>query len=138
MSEPVAIVRDYLAADPDIVATVGADWVFGGEVHPDRVDEMPRRAVVIQDAGGLGVIGQAFQRYGDARIDVTCWGTTPQEAAGTAKLVNEALKHRLLGSVETAHGMLWWAKAAGGLGSFRDPDTRWSGHMRTWQVLAED
>lgn len=68
---PRAALVAYLAADPD-VASLAENRVFGAELPEEEAVDMPRYAVVVQNAGGSG-------NYA-LRFDVRAYGATPAQA----------------------------------------------------------
>lgn len=96
---------------------------------------MPRYAVVLKEAGG-GLIGQAYQDYGDVRLDITCYGATPYQASRLSSAVYSALKHL---EREVVSGvLLHWARPSSKSTGARDPDTDWPVSVSSWQVLSAE
>jgi hypothetical protein len=134
LADPIEALVTWLKADADTAALVGTR-VFGGELPTAQNASMPRRCVVIQPAGG-GIMGNAYQDYGDFRVDVDCYGETPYEAWRTYLAVAGALKHL---NRELSEGvLLHWARASGKGVSGRDPDTDWPITFASFQVLAAE
>lgn len=135
MSDPIGAIMAALAADPDVTART-AGRIFGGELPADETRLMPRGALVVQDAGGLGVFGGGYLPYGDMRIDLVNYGPSPRDAY----LLHRATRDRLRTLRREVHGgmLLHWARQAGGLGQDRVPETRWPVFVTTWQVLVDD
>jgi hypothetical protein len=125
----------FLKLDAD-VASVAASRVFGAELPESETSFMPRSAVVLLPAGGLTAIGDGVQRYGDVRVDVRAYGTTPKLANDVWRAVHPALKD-LLREVH-AETLLHWAKPSGGPISLRDPDTHWPFVLSSWQVFRSE
>lgn len=125
----------YLKLDAD-VTSVATARIFGGELPEGETPFMPRSAVVLLHAGGLGAIGSGVQRYGDVRVDVRTYGATPKLASDVWRAVHPALKN-LLREVH-AETLLHWAKPSGGPISLRDPDTHWPYVLSSWQVLRSE
>lgn len=135
MVDPILALRSFYLADPDVAAFVGTR-VFGGDLPASEAQHMPRQALIIQDAGSLGVFGES-NNFGDLRIDLKCYGATPYQAWQVRQAVKQASKHRLL-RVVSEGVLLHWARQAGGTGHLRDADTGWPFHVTSWQVLASE
>lgn len=130
--DPVEALLEVLKADETILSLVGAR-VFGGELPAEEVDRMPRRCIVLAPAGSLGAFGRGFQRYGDQRFDVFCYGSAPREAHRVWIAVYQAFKH--LRPTVKASCRIYWANAAGGPIPLRDPETEWPFTAGSFQVL---
>lgn len=125
--------------DDATISELGAQ-VFAGEIprievggDPARgIQPMPKRVVLLNAAGG-GLIGRAFQEYGDVRVDVHCYGQTRRDAWIVHLAVRTALKQM---RSQTISGVrLMWARAAGGGIVTREPDTEWPITLSSWQML---
>lgn len=133
--DSLGAIVNFLKADAGVASLVGTR-VFGGELPRAETDSMPRAAIVVRPAGGLGTFGQAFQEYGDRRVDVRCYGTTPSAADAVYRHVHPALKQ--LSRVKQGSVLLHWARPAGGPLTLRDQDTDWPFTFCAWQVLAAE
>ncbi len=129
---PIAALVEHLKADTTVADDVGTR-VFGSEIPEDERSSMPEATVVVKRAGGLDVIGQGFQEYGDIRVDVLCYAATPFLADELALAVQPALKQLRRTVYEDC--VLHWARASGGALPLRDPDTDWPIVVSSWQVL---
>lgn len=129
---PIAALIEYLNADVTIAEEVG-DRVFGGEIPSDRDEDMPEPTIVVKRAGGLDIIGQGYQDYGDIRVDVLCYAATPFAAEELALAVQPALKQMRRTVYDDC--VLHWARKSGGTLPLRDPDTDWPLVVSSWQVL---
>lgn len=129
----IVALMEHLKSDTAVAEIVG-ERVFGGEIPEDEVADMPEATVLIKRAGGLDVIGQGYQDYGDIRVDVLCYEATPFLAEALYLAVFPAMKHLR----RTTYGdcVLHWARHAGGAIPLRDPDTDWPILFSSWQVLA--
>jgi hypothetical protein len=134
VADPIEGLVEFLQADAGVSLLVGSR-VYGGELPRADVTSMPRTAVVLKPAGG-GLLGTAFQEYGDIRVDVDCWGETPRAAWILYLAVNAALKQ--LRHEESADVLLRWARPSSRGVSARDPDTDWPVCLSSWQVLAHE
>lgn len=134
MPDPVTAVKDYLLADAGVSAQVGTR-VFAGELPRSEVESMPRRAIVVRPAGG-GLLGRAYQRYGDTRIDMSCYGATPHEAWALYRVARSALKH--LRRAVVGDTLLHWARVSSDGTTLRDADTDWPVTLASWQVLGAE
>lgn len=132
--DPIYGLVGYLAADAGVSALVGTR-VFGGELPRSENGSMPRQAVVVQPAGG-GIMGLAYQDYGDFRVDVSCYGATPLDAWALYLAVHSALKSLRR---EVSHSaLLHWARPSSKGLSGRDTDTDWPLVISSWQVFAAE
>lgn len=135
MVDPIGALRLFYLDDPDVAAITGGR-IFGGDIPSSQTRHMPRTAVLIQDAGSLGAYGES-NRFGDLRIDIACYGPTAYEAWQVRQAVKLANKHRLH-RVTFGGVLLHWARQAGGVGHLRDPQTDWTYHLTSWQLLAAE
>ncbi|MBS3927092.1 MAG: hypothetical protein KGZ65_00105 [Sphingomonadales bacterium] len=129
---PILALVEHLKADTTVAEEVG-ERVFGSELPEDECDSMPEASIVVKRAGGLDVIGQGFQEYGDIRVDVLCYAATPFLAEDLHLAVHPAMKQLR----RTVYGdcVLHWARSSGGAIPLRDPDTDWPFTFSSWQVL---
>lgn len=130
--DPIDALVAFLRADPDVSGLIAAR-VFNTEVE---AASMPRKCAVVGYSGGPGAIGRAYQRYGDVRIDVRCYGETPKAARDVWRRVQPALKD--LRRAVHLQCLLHWARQGGGPTSLRDPDTDWPFVWSSWQVLVAE
>lgn len=137
MAEPnlISALLALLKANSDVNTTT-AGRVWGGEVPAGQVDTMPRTSIVVQAAGGLGVFGRSYQRYGDKRVDIICYADSPRAAYALWLQVRPVLKH--MRRQVQAGTLLHWARQSGDATQARDPDTDWPAVLSTWQVLAAE
>lgn len=138
MTDVIGAVKDYLENEGTVTALLDSDTtrIYGGEILRADIDEMPRGAVVLSPAGG-GLIGNAYQDYGDVRVDVDCYGATPYEAYTLYLAVYASLKH-LRRSIAGDQVLLHWARASSKGTEARDPETDWPVVTSSWQVLAAE
>lgn len=129
--DPVTALVQFLKADADLAARVSTR-VFGAELPRNQTDAMPRAAVVVQPAGG-GLMGLEYQSWGDVRMDVDCYGSTPFESWTTYLMAYRALK--MMEAQVVAGVLLKWAKPSAKGNTARDPDTDWPVTLSSWQVL---
>lgn len=129
---PIKAIRAHLL-DSMGVTDICDERVFGVEIPEDMNDGMPTPTVVVTRSGGLDVIGQGYQDYGDIRVDVRCYGATPFAAEQLHLEVYAAMKHMRRTTYEGC--VLHWARSSGGALNLRDPDTDWPFTFSSWQVL---
>jgi hypothetical protein len=137
--DPIRAVRAFLLADDDIADLVDTR-IFGAAVPEELEDGMPQACIVLNPAGG-GLIGRAYQNYGDTRIDVYCYGATLHEAHEVYLAVYGALKHlrREQVFVDLSDSvLLHWARASSKGVLATDPMTQWPTCLSSWQVLAAE
>ena len=133
--DPIVALTAFLRADAALVALLGTR-VFGAELPEHEVASMPQRCVVLRRAGGGGLHTGGYMRLGDFRLDVTCYGETPYQAAQVNLAVQDALKN-MRRNVQGA-ALLHWATPSGGGIALRDPDAEWPLVFSSWQVLASE
>lgn len=129
--DPTAALVAYLRADTALYALVGAR-VYGAELPASEASHMPRAAVVVRDAGGMGARSEA--PVWTPRVDVWCYGATPLEAKAVHLAVHAAL--RVLHRQVHAGALLHAASPGSGPHADRDPDTRWPLVWSSWTVIA--
>lgn len=141
MSEPadlLAALVIYLKADAGLTGFINGE-VFGGELPREENVDMPQRCVVLNLAGG-GMLGRAYQDYGDRRVDTFCYGRTLHEAEQVHMKVRAALKQLTRAKVVTPSGnvLIHWARLSSDGATGRDPETTWPLSLASYQVLAGD
>lgn len=121
----------YLKADSGVAALAGAR-VFGAEVPAREAQSMPRQALVVRYAGGMGVRDDVPIQT--PRLDVWAYGATPGEASALYLAAHGAL--RTLARAVHAGALLHSAIQGGGPISGRDPDTHWPFVWGSWVITA--
>jgi len=134
VADPIAGVVAFLEADSAVTALVSTR-VFGGELPAAEAESMPRAAIVVTPAGG-GLIGRAYQSYGDTRVALTCYGANRRDSYQVYLAAAAALKQ--LRHAEHGDCLLMWARASAGGSTTTDPDTDWPVTLASWQVLASE
>ena len=125
---------DVLKADAAVTALVGTR-VYGGELpNADNVS-MPRACITLTPAGGIA------DRFGfvdltEPRIDVRCFGATPNQSHAVYRAVHGVLKN-MRRNVQ-GDTMLHSARIEASSQTLRDPDTEWPMTLSSWQVLASE
>lgn len=132
--DPIAAIVNFLK-DDDAVDDRCAGRVFGGGLPREQNESMPRTAIVVAPAGG-GLMGRAYQDYGDVRVDIICYGATLHQAWQTRLEAARALKHLRRENVNGV--LLHWARESSGGHNFRDPETQWPTSVCSFQVLAAE
>lgn len=133
--DPATAIVAYLKQDADVTALVSTR-VFGAELPDTQTPSMPQGCVVVRLAGSPDQMGQAYQEYGDVRIEVRSYGATPYTATQVARAVHGRLKQMRRNMQGTT--ILHWARGSGGMQQLRDPDTEWPFTLSTYQVLAAE
>lgn len=135
MSDVIGALRDYLLSEGDVTTLTGAR-IYGGSIKDTDVAAMPRATVILSPAGG-GLLGNAYQDYGDTRVDVDCYGEDSFQAYALYLAVYAALKH-LRRTIAGDQVLLHWARASSKGTEARDPETDWPLVTSSWQVLAAE
>lgn len=107
--------------------------IFGGELHPDETEFMPRKAIVIRASGGASLNGNSFVGSDTQRVDVFAFGETPAIAGAvmrTAALALRNLRRGVFGGV-----LIDWASPASGSISGREPTVEWPRQFQSFQVM---
>lgn len=134
MPDPIEALREFLLADAAVDGRVDSR-IFAGELPRGQTDAMPREAIVLRPGGG-GAIGNAYQAYGDVRIDVICYGATPHGSWLVYLDAHAALKD--LKRKVFAETLLHWARPSAKGSTGRDPVKDWPLTLSSWQVLASE
>ncbi|MCQ4575417.1 MAG: hypothetical protein NOU37_09265 [Candidatus Brocadiales bacterium] len=137
--EPLTALVSFLEADAD-VATLAGTRIYGYELPQSEAasGQMPRKAVVLNPAGGGGV-GPGVSDYVEVqhlRVDVFCYGETPFEASKLRLAVHNAFKH--LKRITQDNTLIHSATLSGGPIALRDQDTAWPISMESWLVLTSE
>jgi hypothetical protein len=135
LPDVIGAIVTFLKDDADVNA-ITSGRIYGGELPPSVVPNMPAKVIVVKDAGGVEAFGTAYQEWGDKRYDVICYGTTPKTAKDVYRNVYPAMKQ--LRREVHLQTLLHWAKQAGGPMPLRDPDTDWPSTFSSWQVLSAE
>ena len=123
----------YLSAQSAISDAMSAR-VYGLEIPKADAPNMPRKAIVINNAGGLGEdSGLDVFRH---RFDFKCYGETPFEAYEAWRILRAELRD--LDRNVTGTTVLFNATHSAGPFSFRDQPTKWPVTLDTWLVKIQD
>ena len=135
---PLQAIIDILKSDPVVLHAVGEITVYGqtvpaitGEIDGEWVKSMPRRVVLVREAGGLPKTGVGPLSW--PRFDVFCYGADPGGAWDASEL-SRLIYNRLFGKVNRVTGLVAITLNAGPT-SGRDPGTGWAYSLRTYDVL---
>lgn len=131
MIDILAAVIRYLKADADISYQTGGR-VYGVEIPAAEIADMPRKCLLIRDAGGREAAD--FVPHAAPRYDFFSYGATPYEAAEVDRAVWEALHN--LSREETDEVLLHSAAISGGRLPWKEPHTGWPGFVRSAVVQA--
>ena len=139
IADPIKTVRVYLASDSDVYAATRREnlaQVYAGEILRDLVPvgQMPHACVVVQGSGGPQSRG--YLPVSDQRVDVHCYGGSPEQAMGVFLAVQSAFNKLVDGRAVRAGGvgLLQTASLAGGVIQRREPDTKWPLAWSSWIV----
>lgn len=147
--DELAAVVAYLRANANVAALVGVR-VFGDELPANHASLMPRKCIVVNDAGfgsGGGALGMGNNSYmplGNSTKDLRCYGETFEEArkvwgaaAGALKelgLVGGRVVITLAGGVRV---MLYSASPAAPA-TTREPSVDWPLTFGTFNLTAAE
>ena len=138
LGNPLQAIIDLLTSDPVVLHAVGEITVYGetvpaitGEIDGEWAKSMPRRMVLVREAGGLQKTGVGPLSW--PRFDVRCYGEDPGGIWDASELSRQIF-NRLFGKVNRATGVVAVTLNAGPT-SGREPDTGWAYNLRTYDVL---
>ena len=129
IQDGLAALITYLKAQPAISSALGTR-VFGLELPERETDNMPRKAIVCNLAGGMG-----YASYIDVyklRIDFYCYGETPYEASEVWRTLKPILRD--MEKNVTSSTCLRSAVHSGGATFTRESVTEWSVVIDSWLV----
>lgn len=129
----LADLRSILIADSGVNALV-AGRVFVGELPAAQAASMPRKCLVIKDAGGPE--SNSFLTLHSQRFDAFCYGETPYEANKVRRAVYSSLKS--LSRRAQGESLIHSVMVSGGANFLRDPDTDWPMRVQSFLALASD
>ena len=129
-SDPLPVVRAYLAADADL-DTASDGRIYIGGVPTAQVKQMPRCCIILSDAGGNLAAGQDPEE----RIRVQCrvYHETMYEARNTAFQVRARL--RALNGYKYSGSAILTAAPSGGPNTRVEPDTHWPVSISTYVIM---
>lgn len=133
IQDAVGSLAAYLQAQSAISTLLGTR-VYGLEVPKADAVDMPRKCIVINNAGGIGEASDldVFQH----RFDFLCYGETTFEAYKTWRTLRTELRD--LNRSVTSSTMIYNATHSAGPFSFRDQPTHWPVTLDTWLVKIQD
>lgn len=133
IQDAVGSLAAYLKAQSAISALLG-DRVYGLEVPKADAESMPRKCIVINNAGGIGEASDldVYQH----RFDFKCYGETTFEAYKVWRTLRAELRD--LTKNVTSATTLYNAIPSAGPFSFRDQPTHWPVTLDTWLVKIQD
>ena len=127
--------RQYLITNVSSVS----ERVFSEELPEGEAISMPRKCIVIKEAGGYGNRGTLSVET--QRVLITCYGEKPYDARSVRREMHAVLRGLLPQVIEGTDSesvkLLSAVESSGPL-SFRDPDTRWPYTQSTWMVMLRD
>ena len=127
--------RKYLQDNVNSVS----DRVFNEELPEGEAPSMPRKCIVLKEAGGYGNRGTLSTET--QRVLITCYGETAYEARAVRRDLHEILKGmkpQIVEGTDANFVKILSAVEASGPLSLRDPDTRWNYTQSTWMVMLRD
>lgn len=128
--DAVVAVMEWLTDDPALMEAT-EDHIYGHELPDDVAADMPRTAIVVQDAGGYDDgLPEVLTR---GRFDVRAYGATVDEAKRVAVLA--AARMRELRERAVRNDVVLHApRRAGGYIPLREPPHRWPLVLRSYLV----
>ena len=129
----IGATRDYLLTIPDLAPLLDTR-VYAVELPASQSKLMPRKALVIRPAGGLGSDG--YLEAAAIRFDFLCYGETPAEADRVRRAAHGAIKR--MSRKTHLSVILHSATQSGGPTFFREQDTDWPVSLETWLVFAAE
>jgi hypothetical protein len=133
--DSVEALRRLLRDDDDVRALTG-ERVYGDEIPEDAAAAMPLRSIVVRPVSGPHVFGGGWQKFGDVRFDVLCYGRSRRESFDLYRYVQPLLKG--LRTTRSADCLIYWARQGGGPLTLTDPDSEWPYTFSSWQVLVAE
>ena len=135
-TSPLRAIVDLLRNDPVVVHAVGEVVVYGqtvpaitGEIDGEWAKLMPRRVVLVREAGGLPRDDVGPLSW--PRFDIRCYGGGALDASN----LSHQIFGRLFGKVNRASGVVA-ITLTGGPDSGRESASGWAWTDRTYEVLA--
>lgn len=142
-ADPIAATAALLAGRAPVSALAGTD-VYGEELPDDAafVATMPKGAIAVQSAGGIGAGDASYLKLGGQRLDVNCYAATPYLARKLARAVHDELKavRRELVTYTDDDGdptsvLLHAFLVSSGFTALREPATRWPRVIRSYTAV---
>ncbi len=133
IQDAVGAMVAYLKAQ-SAISTLLSTRVYGLELPEADAVSMPRKAIVVNTAGGIGEASEldVFQH----RLDFMCYGETPFEAYEVWRTLRTELRD--MTKNVTSSTTLYNAIHSAGCFSFRDTPTNWPVTVDTWLVRIQD
>ena len=131
---PIAAIIDFLQADAR-VTTVMAARVFGAELPPDEVSNMPRECAVIKVSGGPGS-DMGYMKTNRNRYEIRTYGRTPLLAWDAHLAVHDALK-QMVPNVTNSTKLNNAIQVQGPM-QLRDPDVNWPFVLSSYSISASE
>lgn len=137
--DPLATLRTIIGLDAGITATTGGR-IYVGEFPETEAALQPRTAVLVQPSGGLPELGEAKLSW--PRVDVRCYGRTPNEAWRLSLDMHELMKgiHRRVAAASSSgtRALIHRAIPTGGPTLLRDADGDWPMVLRTYELMVAE
>jgi hypothetical protein len=142
-ADPTAATVALLAGRSSISTLAGTD-IYGEELPGDAafVDSMPKVAIAVQSAGGIGFGDASYLPIGGQRVDVDCYAPTLFEARRLARVAHEELKavRREVVTYDDENGdpvsvLIHAFTVSSGFVALREPTTEWPRVIRTYTAI---
>ena len=142
MQNPLLSLVMMLQADPVVADAVGEVEVYGqtfpaitgAEIDDEWAKHMPRRMVLVSEAGGLGKTGAGPLSH--PSFEVRCYGKDPGGIWDSSEL-SRLIFDRLFARHNRVTGLVSITLQSGPT-SDREPNTGWAYSLRTYAVLQGD
>ena len=136
MDNPLFALIKMLRADVVVRHVVGEAEVYGqattaivGEIDGEWASLMPRRLILVSEAGGLAQA--SVGALARPSFDVACYGKDSWDASELSRMIFR----RLFGRHNAVAGLIAITQLAGPTPG-RDEDTQWAYNRRTYEVLS--
>ena len=142
---PVAAVVALLRATPDVADAVGSvtlyeesvPFIIGGRLRDDMISLMPRRCIVVREAGSIRrAMSTPLQT---ASVDIFCYGQDPDDDYDASEL-GYAVHGRLqsMSPARVNNAAILSATLVGGPTPGEEPEVGWMFSLRTYNVLISE
>ena len=131
MQDVINALMTHLLTVTAVTDLVGAR-IWGGEIPPDEIKAMPRKAIILRYAGGL----EEFRTHREQkpRLIIFSYGEGYRQAGQVDGAVADVLIE--INRLDIADTLIYSVGYAGGPRQLKEPDTGWRYVTRTATVRA--